>query len=505
MPQFGRHKQPGRQVESDPAHPRARAHARAARGRGAGRGQPVHRRGRRDPDRARCAAAGPRRMRSVCATRASLRTTPRSSRASAKSLIVHRAGAASPTLVNGRAIERAPIRAGDRIQIGAHGLRGALARGHRRSRVCSRSRRSSSQPAPPPARVETATTEIRRALPPPAALVVLRGIDDLEGAAAAAARAHEPRRAPSRERDRARRSRAYRASTPSWSGRSEQLIFAHMSQINPSYVDGERVEERVPLRGGETIQLADRVALRIEIGDADPRARAAKTSPRIRRRRRSAAVVARGDGREAAPRRRDRARLQLHGQLPRPRRRRLARDEGGGEAARIHHRVVRALPRLREPGGAGARGSGAQQQRRRADVLLRPTPSRPCARRPRCSSGSASSTRARTCSGGRSACGRASTAARRSSTACAASPTARCSTSRAPPEARARRRAARLRRDARASCRRTMRFAPVGEVGKEKIAAYRLRSVRRGLKRRRLRGRSSTPEASRGQRDWEGT
>jgi class 3 adenylate cyclase len=118
-------------------------------------------------------------------------------------------------------------------------------------------------------RVHTATTEIRHALPPPAALVVLRGVADLAGQRLPLpARTNRIGRHPENEIVLPEQGVSRFHAELIWEG--EQLIFAHKSQVNPSYVNGERVEERVALRGGETIQLADRVALRIEIGDSDP-------------------------------------------------------------------------------------------------------------------------------------------------------------------------------------------------------------------------------------------
>src|SRR5258706_4107509 len=115
-------------------------------------------------------------------------------------------------------------------------------------------------PRTAPARVESATTEVRGTLPPRAELVVLRGIRELEGRRLSLlARTNRLGRAPGNEIVLPEQGVSRLHAELVWEG--DQLYFAHKSQVNPSYVDGERVEERVLLRGGETIPLADRVAL----------------------------------------------------------------------------------------------------------------------------------------------------------------------------------------------------------------------------------------------------
>ena len=90
--------------------------------------------------------------------------------------IEHRIGATNPTLVNGRAIERAAIRPGDRIQMGRTVLEVRSREGISLSGLLVIPKPLVAPPPPPATRGNT--TEIRGALPPPAELVVLRGIRD---------------------------------------------------------------------------------------------------------------------------------------------------------------------------------------------------------------------------------------------------------------------------------------------------------------------------------------
>ena len=279
IPQFGRHKPPGREAESEaggtPSEPGQTLELLVVAGPDAGSRFTVEhgaiRIGRSAPQQARAGAIGLRDP-SVSPHHATILANE------GESLIVHSGGAASPTLLNGRPVDRAPIRAGDRIQIGDTGFE-----------VRSRAGISLSGLLTIPAelradfartgRVETATTEIRHVMPPRAALVVLRGIDDLEGRRLALV-AHTNRlgRHPDNEIVLPEQGVSRFHAELIWE--DDQLIFAHKSQVNPSYVNGQLVEDRVALRGGETIQLADRVALRIEIDDADSaRGRAGDGTP----------------------------------------------------------------------------------------------------------------------------------------------------------------------------------------------------------------------------------
>jgi pSer/pThr/pTyr-binding forkhead associated (FHA) protein len=267
LPQFGRHKRPGRRGGSDPdAHPSAPERTLellVIEGPDAGSRFTVEggaiRIGRGVPQQGRADAIGLRDP-SVSPHHATILANER------ECLIVHCAGAASPTLVNGRATSRAPIRAGDRIQIGRTMFEVRSRAGISLSGLLVIPDDMRAGLTTAPARVDIATTEIRGALAPRAELVVLRGIRDREGQRLPLlARANRLGRHPSNEIVLPEQGVSRFHAEILWEG--EELIFAHKSQVNPSYVNGERVDERVTLRGGEVIQLADRVALRIEIGE----------------------------------------------------------------------------------------------------------------------------------------------------------------------------------------------------------------------------------------------
>jgi class 3 adenylate cyclase len=51
--------------------------------------------------------------------------------------------------------------------------------------------------------------------------------------------------------------------------RAETLILTHLSQVNPTFVNGAPVAEPRPLRNGDIIELADGVALRVELFGGD--------------------------------------------------------------------------------------------------------------------------------------------------------------------------------------------------------------------------------------------
>ncbi|HPG28813.1 MAG TPA: FHA domain-containing protein, partial [Myxococcota bacterium] len=63
-----------------------------------------------------------------------------------------------------------------------------------------------------------------------------------------------------------------------WEG--EDLVLVHRSQVNRTLVDGVEIAERRVLRGGEEIQLADRVTLRVKIEDLAAREAATRVGTR---------------------------------------------------------------------------------------------------------------------------------------------------------------------------------------------------------------------------------
>jgi pSer/pThr/pTyr-binding forkhead associated (FHA) protein len=266
FPQFGRHKQPGRQSPSESGpHPVASgrtlellvvegpdAGSRFTVEGGAIRiGRGVNQQGRADTIGLRDPSVSPHHATILASER--------------DCLIVHGAGAAGPTFLNGRPVDRAPIRPGDRLQIGDTVFEVRSRHGLSLSGLLTIPKELLAQR--PTDRVETVTTEIRQTLPPAAALVVLRGIPQLDGRRLPLlARKNRVGRHPENEIVLPEQGVSRLHAELVWEG--DQLVFEHKSQVNPSYVDG-RVVERVTLRGGETIQLADRVELRIEIGDSD--------------------------------------------------------------------------------------------------------------------------------------------------------------------------------------------------------------------------------------------
>ena len=62
-----------------------------------------------------------------------------------------------------------------------------------------------------------------------------------------------------------------------WEG--ETLVLIHRSQVNRTLVNGNQILERTPLAGGEEIQLADRVVLRLKLEVEAVAAEAASATP----------------------------------------------------------------------------------------------------------------------------------------------------------------------------------------------------------------------------------
>jgi pSer/pThr/pTyr-binding forkhead associated (FHA) protein len=179
-------------------------------------------------------------------------------------VLQHRDGATNPTLVNGRAIHRSPIQVGDRIAMGHTVFEVRSRPGISLSGLLAIPKQPLIATPAAPAPVDAATTEIRGALPPQAELVVLRGIRQLEGQRVPLlAIANRVGRHPSNDVVLTEQGVSRFHAELVWEG--HQLFLVHKSGTNPSYVDGERVQDRVLLRSGQVIQLADRVALRIEI------------------------------------------------------------------------------------------------------------------------------------------------------------------------------------------------------------------------------------------------
>jgi class 3 adenylate cyclase len=165
--------------------------------------------------------------------------------------IEHRRGATNPTLLNGEPIERAVLCAGEVCARRGMTLSGLIA---------------ASGPIPS----APATTEVRAVLPQRAVLRVLRGVGALEGrvfpvsADRVRVGRHEDNDVVLDEPGVSR----FHAELV-WEG--DVLALIHASRTNPTRVDGRIVGNRTVLRDGQVIELADRVALAISMpSDAGP-------------------------------------------------------------------------------------------------------------------------------------------------------------------------------------------------------------------------------------------
>lgn len=179
--------------------------------------------------------------------------------------IEHRQGATNSTLVNGQAVERSRVQVGDRIQMGRTVFEVRSRPGISLSGLMTIPQElfaTGERGAP-----SATTTEIRRIEPPAARITVLRGIRGYEGRVfpLVALRSRLGRH-PSNEVVLPEQGVSRFHAELVW--KEESLLLVHKSSTNPTYVDGKPVEQTLRLRGGETIQLADRVALRVDVDDA---------------------------------------------------------------------------------------------------------------------------------------------------------------------------------------------------------------------------------------------
>ena len=185
----------------------------------------------------------------------------------------HRSGAGTPTLVNGHSVGHTLIQVGDRIQMGATvfevrsrpgiSLSGLMAIPKLRSEESTFEGPVLAEPS------SDTSTEVREALPPTASLVVIRGIRALEGQRLPLlASRNRVGRHPENDVVLTEQGVSRFHAEVVWDERRWHLL--HKSATNPSYVDGRRVEERTTLRDGQIIQLADRVALRIDLPEDAP-------------------------------------------------------------------------------------------------------------------------------------------------------------------------------------------------------------------------------------------
>jgi pSer/pThr/pTyr-binding forkhead associated (FHA) protein len=195
--------------------------------------------------------------------------------------IEHRAGAAFPTLVNGRAVERSPLAPGDRLQMGAVVFEVRSRGGMTLSGLVRIPEQLAATRAAPAADGPIATTtEVRGLGRPVAFLTLVGGLTGWEG-----------RRFPVvAGRNRIGRSPDCDVLIPE-QGVSRhhaellwergELSLLHRSTTNPTFVDDEPVAERRVLVGGERIRLADRVVLEVELEESRERPRDASLRARM--------------------------------------------------------------------------------------------------------------------------------------------------------------------------------------------------------------------------------
>ncbi len=194
-------------------------------------------------------------------------------------VIEHRRGATNPTRVNGREIQRQRIAPGDRIQMGLAVLevrsRKGIALGGLTAALTERRATELYQPAAEPepgGAVDASRTEVRRAdTTPRGSLTVVRGLPGLEGrrfplGAHKTSVGRDPGSDVPIPEDGVSRNHAELI----WDG--PQLVLVHCSQTNATFVNGLPVESRETLHGGEEIQLADKVVLRLDLEGPAPTA-----------------------------------------------------------------------------------------------------------------------------------------------------------------------------------------------------------------------------------------
>lgn len=199
----------------------------------------------------------------------------------------HLAGATNPTLLDGRPARGDALRHGSRIEIGRVVIevreRGGMAISHltqmfsasARERTDVMAERTGGTDAPteqlvvPSFGIDSDTTAIRPIKTPLGRLVVERGIDATPGriypiwptgtllGRSSDAHVRVTDIGVSRQH----------AELVNEDGR---LILVHKSQVNPTLLNDVEVADRVPVRDGDRIQLADSVVLRVEIDAPAP-------------------------------------------------------------------------------------------------------------------------------------------------------------------------------------------------------------------------------------------
>jgi pSer/pThr/pTyr-binding forkhead associated (FHA) protein len=192
--------------------------------------------------------------------------------------IEHRDGATNPTLVNGRPVNRASLRAGDRIQMGRVLFEVRSRPGIALSGLIRIPEALATTQLSPPAQepTHTTTTEVRNTALPRVHLTLVRGVPGWEGKRfTLEGMRNTLGRNPNSD---------ILIPEPGVSRAHSEIVWergdffiVHRSATNATYVNGEPVEGRRVLEGGETIQLADRVVLRVDI--ERPESREVPTEP----------------------------------------------------------------------------------------------------------------------------------------------------------------------------------------------------------------------------------
>jgi pSer/pThr/pTyr-binding forkhead associated (FHA) protein/class 3 adenylate cyclase len=195
-------------------------------------------------------------------------------------VLEHRTAATNPTLVNGHEVRRKPISPGDRIQMGRVVLevraRAGVALGTLTEAMIEARHAMVDKPEQVDATVRQPVgaadvTVVRPAGTRWGLLTVVRGPSGHEGQSFDLEREKTTiGRSPSSDvmllEPGVSRNHAQLIRSPTG------VVLKHLSETNPTFVDGVEMKTTEILRGGEEIQLADHVVLRFEIEGSEPAA-----------------------------------------------------------------------------------------------------------------------------------------------------------------------------------------------------------------------------------------
>lgn len=205
-------------------------------------------------------------------------------------VIEHREGATNPTLVNGREIRKQRLEPGDRIQMGHAVLEVRSRSGAALGDLTDAFTEQRPNPVYQPA---DETTEARLANPAEATerrlhgrrwgrLIVESGLPGSEERSFdLSLEKIRIGRSPDCDVEIAEAGVSRTHAVLAWEG--DRLVLHHRSATNPTYLNGLPVESPQELCGGEQIQLADRVVLRLELEPREPPEDSAATLASARR------------------------------------------------------------------------------------------------------------------------------------------------------------------------------------------------------------------------------